>query len=488
MPKGPRFNNTSDQFTTRDSLGIESATASIQGELCPVVTTVTPRAFYWIFAVWNYYDFYTNYVGKKETYDDFDKPFLKKNDYFFALSNILAQAKDQSGLAGIDKARTDSESDGPYPYNEKYLITRFGGMQYYNSGCQTLGFITDTNQDGTISYKLPRLTEQLGKPMALAFERVICNTAYYKEYRLQNTPVPKEVLLEFGRTVGLNLAGFNECKQLLREALFESKNNKYLNNSKLILSVDYIKTFREQHGILPSNLRELRRVLFDIYSPRGEARQIVPELAEIASDWEIVVGRQYFTIAIELIWKYMLEELDGKMAMDAAAWINGCLSSATWTMDINAPLSQYIPECNYTFEVREKMIAAGARGSSNSSQNIDTGIRVLLSLFNRFSERDDLNEDYMAVGQDVSLTKLILLIREFAEKPVAEFIAHLMINWIIKKHEKTATEKLYYGRDGFFFEKVDDRYGFKHSMYPDFQGIRLQQLTQVMKDLDMLEA
>ncbi len=54
MPKGPRFNNTSDQFTTRDSLGIESATASIQGELCPVVTTVTSRAFYWIFTVWNY--------------------------------------------------------------------------------------------------------------------------------------------------------------------------------------------------------------------------------------------------------------------------------------------------------------------------------------------------------------------------------------------------------------------------------------------------
>ena len=112
--------------------------------------------------------------------------------------------------------------------------------------------------------------------MALAFERVICNSAYYREYRLQNTPVPKEVLLEFGRTVGLNLAGFDECKQLLREALFKPTNNKYLNNSKLILSVDYIKTFREQHGILPSNLRELRRVLFDIYSPRGEAKQIAP--------------------------------------------------------------------------------------------------------------------------------------------------------------------------------------------------------------------
>ena len=56
MPKGPLYNKIESRVTTRDSLGIESATASLQGELCPVVTTVTPRAFYWIFMVWNYYD------------------------------------------------------------------------------------------------------------------------------------------------------------------------------------------------------------------------------------------------------------------------------------------------------------------------------------------------------------------------------------------------------------------------------------------------
>lgn len=488
MPKGPRYNNVKYNFTTRDSLGIEGATATIQGELCPVVTTVTPRAFYWIYMVWNYYDFYTNYSGKKETYDDFDKPFLKRNDYFFVLSNLLTPGSDRNNLVGKDNSQNDAEGNGPYPYNEKYFITRFGGMQYYNAGCLTLGFITDTNQEGTVSYKLPRLTEQRGKPMALAFERVIRDTAYYREYRLKNLPVPKDVLQEFGKTVSLRLEGFDECKRLLCDAMFVAKSNKYLDNTKLILSAKYIKYFREKDGLCPSNLRELRKVLFDTYSPRGGAKQLAPELTELAADWEIVVGRQYFTIAIELIWKFMLEELSREKPMTAAAWINSCLKSSTCSLNLTEPLSRCLPECNYSFEEREKMISKGARGSKDTWQNIETGIRVLLSLYNRFSDRADLNEEYLAMGRDVSISKLISLVQEYSDRPIVEFVSYLMANWIIRKHERTAIEKLYYERDGYFFERIDDRYSFKQHMYPDYQGIRLQQLTQVMIDLDMLEA
>ncbi len=489
MPKGPRFNNTTDQFTTRDSLGIEGPTATIQGELCPVVTTVTQRAFYWIFLTWNYYDFHVNYKGKKKEESDFDKGFLRKNDYFFVLSSLIAK-RDTTRLNGVEKTSQDLEDNpvGPYARNEKYLLTRFGGMQYYNAGCVTLGFITDVSQDGKTTYEIPRITKELGLPMGQAFERVIQNTKYYKNYRLTSDPVPRGVLQEFGETVSLNLKGFDECKQLLRKALFETPKNSYLDNEKLILSKDYVKYYREHDGYLPSTLKELRKVLFDVYSPRGEARQIPPELASIAADWEIVVGRQYFTIAIELIWKYMLEQLKGKPPMDAAAWINGCLNSASWTMELTKPLNFYVPECNYPFAAREEMISKGARGSKDTLSNIENGIRVLLSLYNRFSNRSDLNEEYLAIGRDVSISMLISLVDEYTEKSVADFIAYIMTNWIIRKHERTAIEKLYYGRDGFFFERIDDKFCHKSSMYPDYQGIRLQQLTQVLKDLDMLGA
>ena len=57
MAKGPRLNNISRNFTTRDSLGIEGVATSISAEICPIVNTVTPRPFYWAFITWCYYDF-----------------------------------------------------------------------------------------------------------------------------------------------------------------------------------------------------------------------------------------------------------------------------------------------------------------------------------------------------------------------------------------------------------------------------------------------
>ncbi len=62
MPKGPILNDISRNFTTRDSLGIEGVAATMQASICPVVNTVTPRAFYWPFLVWLYYD-YHRYVA-----------------------------------------------------------------------------------------------------------------------------------------------------------------------------------------------------------------------------------------------------------------------------------------------------------------------------------------------------------------------------------------------------------------------------------------
>lgn len=90
MRKGPLLNKNTYNFTTRDSLGIEGVAASISAELCPIVNTVTPRAFYWPFMVWNYYDFYKNSGIEEHTYDAFDKPFLKRQDYFLFSLNYLS--------------------------------------------------------------------------------------------------------------------------------------------------------------------------------------------------------------------------------------------------------------------------------------------------------------------------------------------------------------------------------------------------------------
>ena len=65
VKKGPQLNDHTPNTTNRDNLGITGAQTTLQAELCPVVNTVTYRAFYWIFLTWNYYDFY-QYSGETD--------------------------------------------------------------------------------------------------------------------------------------------------------------------------------------------------------------------------------------------------------------------------------------------------------------------------------------------------------------------------------------------------------------------------------------
>ncbi len=486
MAKGPKFNKTGYRFTTRDNLGIEGATASIQAELCPVINTVTPRAFYWPFMVWNYYDYHVNYKTVKKTKDDFNDNFLKKNDYFMVLANLL-EKNDDYNLVGKTRAleNLNNKTISNYPYDPTYFITTFGGMQYYNAGCLTMGFITDIDSEEH-HFTLPRLTKEVGEPMALAFEEVIKNTQYYKNYRLINTCVPEAVLQELGQVLKFNLDGFDSVKSLLKDALFTPKNNERLNNENLIKSSEYLKCIYYQHGIKNPSLSEMRRVLFDYFSPRGEGKSLEDTHREIADNWEIVVGRQYLTMAVELIWKHMLWELEDVVTLKC--WIEKSINDAQWKISYKNPISHLIPDCNFDFVEREKMISKGSGASSSHEMNLEIGLKILLSIYNRFVNRDDLDSNYLNEGEDVSINRLISLVEEYRDKPIVEMVEYIMANWIVKRHETVALEKLLQKRDGFYFERIDDLYiptGYKAE--PGFKGLRLLQLLQVMKDLDMLE-
>ncbi len=482
MPKGPQLNDIAKNFTTRDSLGIESVAASISGEICPIVNTVTPRAFYWPFMVWIYYDFY-KYSGIEEhTVKAFDA-YLKRQDYFFVLATLLTPGSDRTNLVGVMQTQNDiyCNSTGKYPFNPKYFKTRYGGMQYYNAGCLSMRFIIDQDPETGTYYDFPKLTKD-GEKMALAFEKVIKGTQYYKKYRLFDVEVPESVLKEYGRVINLGLVGFDECKEILKEKLFESKRN-----FKLADSAAYIEFLNNKYGISEFTRTNCRRMLFDYQIPAGKEIKINTNLETISNEWEIVIGRQYFTAGLEMIWKFMLEQLDEPLTK--TQWLSRVIKKSKLEVDIDQPLLTLISKAKYNFDTREDMIADGRNGECDRA--VINGLRIILSMYNHFHDREDLGDDrfffdYGFDSNSIPFSDFFDGVNKHMNDSIKSFLVFVMDNWLIQQHYMTAFEKMLQDRDGFYYEIVDGKYIKREEFSIDFQGIRLIQLSQVMKDLEVI--
>lgn len=482
MPKGPQLNNIAKNFTTRDSLGIESVAASISAEICPIVNTVTPRAFYWPFMVWIYYDFY-QYSGIKEHNVRAFDAYLKRQDYFFVLATLLTAGSDRTNLVGVLQTQNDiyNNKTGKYPFNPNYFKTRYGGMQYYNAGCLSMRFIIDRDPKTGALYDFPKLTKD-GEKMALAFEKRIKGTKYYKNYRLSNAEVPEAVLKEYGKAINFGLVGFDDCKEMLRAKMFESKRF-----SKLTDSASYIKFLNDEYGIVDFDRVTCRKLLFDYKTPSNKSIKIRSDLEEISNEWEIVIGRQYLTAGLEMIWKYMLEQLDEPLTKKE--WVSRVLSTSHLGIDIKQPLSKLISNAEYDFETREEMIAIARRGEDEDS--VINGLKIVLSMYNHFSNREDLGDDqlFFEYGMDsesIPISDVLQGVDSFINSSIKDFLLMIMDEWLIKQHYITAFEKMLQDRDGFYYEVIDGKYIKRKEFEIDFQGIRLVQLSQVMKDLEVI--
>lgn len=486
MAKGPRLNNIYRNFTTRDSLGIEGVATSISAEICPIVNTVTPRPFYWAFITWCYYDFYKNCEPKDRSSDNVYK-YVKMQNYFLALASDINNTDGSNGFTGVDTIRSRVDlNQNAFSYDDKYLVTVLSNMGYYPAGLYSMGFIIDSDPETLEKYKYPHLTKE-GEKLALAFESVFSETKYYKEYRKVGMNIPKEVLMELSQSIKINLNGFDEVKKILIDHLFNKESQK-----KLIESHNYLKFIFKDYKPGNLNTTKCRELFYDYFSPYSDNKHTYPEeLQEIINNWEIVVGRQYFTSGLEMIWKYMLENLNSPKLY--REWFNDCLNNSKLTFNMNDKLSSIIPSCNFSYSERESMIADAKSKSSNHELNIENGIKIIISVYNRFNNRNDFSKDsknYYNYGIDnnsISLNEFFKLVEEYKDKTIEEFIKYIMYYYLLNQHMNTAFEKMLQGRDGYYVEKIESEYVRKEYFDLDFQGIRMVQLAMVMQDLNVLE-
>ena len=489
MPKGPILNDISRSFTTRDSLGIEGVATTIQASICPIINTVTPRVFYWPFLVWIYYDYY-RFSGVEKVSSDTFSAYLKRQDYFFIMANLLTEGSDQTGLNGKQQTLKDIDlaPKGPYSYNPSYFKSNYGGMQYYNAGCLSMYFIVDRDPENDKPLSVPKLTKE-GEQLALAFQSVIKDTQYYKQYRTRNTPVPRNVLEEYGRVIRFDFQGFTKCKEIMKKYFFEDTRAIQLQARSELLteSREYVELMVRHYNIPQMRGLELRRALYD-YRING-IKIIIPDtLRAVAHKWEIATGRQYFTLGLEMIWKKMLEQLS--FPMTKVEWIRSVFSNSKFSLALQKPLINVIDESYMFFDDIEEAISYAIR-SQKMEECVENGLRIILSVYSRFSERTDLGDEkafmeYGADTQSISMIELFEKVKEYSEQPCEAFFQFIMEEWLIEQHFITAFGKMLQGRDGFYYELIDGKYIRKNYFYIDFQGIRLTSLAQVMRDLDIL--
>ena len=488
----PLLNDTKVKFSPRDPLGIEGVFTSISADLCPVISTVTPRAFYWPFMCWIYYDAYRNSVIKKFTDSEYFIKFLRRQDYYFILANRIADNPDRFGLVGRQKVAEDYEANkpGPFPFNEKYYEVEYGGMQNYSAGCFRMGFITLYDKEHDIALQgLPRLNPH-GEIMAKAFEAVIRDTIYYKNYRLTDEPVPHDVLSEYGKVINIGMKGFDECKALLRTQMFGL-------NSGLSMCADYARKIYCLAGNKNPDQKKARYFLFDYFSSAGENHPYPNEIQSSITGWEIAVGRQYFVIGIEIIWKYMLQSLTAPFTLQE--WIDHVLKTAQFSVSLNCTLKSILPLCYFSFIDREALIVR-AQKEDMDVHSVENGLMLALSVYNRFSDRNDLGDcekllDYgkgQVTGRgSFSLNEWKDLILRYENKTVREFLVYIMEECIINRHIRTCFDKLTRSSNnvyGFRFERMGDLYvKNEYGFQVGFQGNRFIQLMQVMADLDMFD-
>ena len=485
MSRGPQINNTKKSFTIINNLGINGVSSTIAGKLCPIITNVTPRVFYWSFLIWIYYDFRNTNFNEKN-YRSFYKH-LRRQDYYFILSNLLTPEADKENIVGKEKIleSISKNTSGMFFFKDDYYQAKNGGMRNYVSGLFTMGLLNNVDQETGEEYSFPHVTKK-GQQIAKAFENVIKETNYYKEYRLSENPVPKEILLQFAQKINIGLKGFNEVKALMKNIMFEIPETSF---EALVESAAYIKFINKEYKISKLSNNECREIFFDYFSKKGNNNNQYPSnLQNIIDQWEIYVGRQYFTMGLEIIWKYILECLN--FPKDEKTWIIESIASSSFNFNLDDKLENIIDDCVFDYDKREQMIKTCGKGTSN---DIQYGLQLILSIYNRFNKRTEYSDEtsnYLNEGfnnKSIPLSELLVKVDNFKNKTIKDFLENIMLNWLIRQHEATAFSKLLDGRNGYYIEKVDGEYYRKSFGGFFFQDIRMVQLMHVMKDLDMLE-
>ena len=482
MTNGPKFNNIKRDFATDNSMGYDEVVNTLQRRASPVITNITENVYYFGFIVWSFHDYEKNVDYHDRTTSSLEEHFKQQN--FFFTASFLLHNINSTGAAGSRFLRPylmNNEAEPNLEYNPKYMDTLQTTLGYYQPGLTPL-FLMETEKADGEKLKCPQITPY-GVELADVFESIIKDTEFFKKYR-HSKIIPKSVLKELGNIVNLKMRNMPTLQKKLIEVLFYNKyNKKYL--MPLTLNKDYLLYCLKKYDFNIDT--EIYKVLYDYHSPRSLNYDLPKEFEKTAKTWEIIVGRQYFTLGLSMIWKHILYLLDEPLIEEK--WIEKVKNKVLEVLNPNETIEELLFEAYYTYEERIKMLKVGEK-QIHSNLIID-GLKIILSIYNRFNNREDLDSSFLEMFGTNDLYETIPLHSffesvEFYKKDKVTDYIELIMRRLIKQNKIIGYKKLQVGKNGYYYEYNNGYYYKQYDYDYDYAGNRMINVYRAIQDLDLL--
>ena len=467
MYNGPIVNVHSEKELNRDPLGISGVSYTIVNDISPIISSVTPYAFYWIYLNWIYYDYYEIRQLDLNSKIEFDE-YKKVMNFFMVLGNRLNGINYNSMLGNNYFNSINLEDELSYSYNESY-VKSMTTINYYRGALMTAGFFDKKNifNDRLFYY-------DKGINLGKSIHSLIKNTVFYNEHVLKNNyvNVPANVIKEFASIASFKMEKLSESKKMLREYFFDD-------NEKLKIQEKFIKHFYYDVKIKEIDDNVVRKYLCNYYSPRWDNNRVGDDLYLDFRSWEVLVNRHYFVVALYRLFNCFVKNIE---EINYNQYIEKLIKTIP---DIR--VDDFLKSNVLRVEQMDDII----HNKSLSPDIIIDSFKIIFTIYYSLNKRNDINKKYLSYNNyntSISIMKMIRDIDRFKDRKLKEYAYYVFEEYIIKQHIKTAQRKLMDGKNNFFFTVSDDYlYKVKElNRITYLQGLRIKQIFMVMKALDML--
>jgi hypothetical protein len=490
--KGPKYTTSSIRTSHgQDHLGIRSVGISMADQLQAGITSITPRARYWSFFAWVLHDFIQNTSGQK-TNKNF-KQYLKKQEWFFILANV-ADAEDRNtytyDVIGITKGTEEwRKTKDLFEFVSNYVQDSFGGYGTYRNVMKILGItkIGDENRGIHIDRLKP-----VGKLLAEAFEQSIQHTEYYQTYRLQDLPVPRDVILEYGKSAALDRLKESTAKDhsLLAELFLPEEPKTPIQIHRKHSMYFYMTIIQQSNGskLTPSYLQDI------MYDGLFEKKLYVPDkIQTVAKGWEIYQARQLFTYSLDTMWSYLLFKMSKRVYTMAELIHTVLIELENSGFNLSQDVKSLKENVSLNQDIRKTTFDNMKNKEMNAGDHVWKPLFISLLMYVRLRNRNDFesfHENLLKLGgkDSISFTTWMQIVESYQDKTVKEFLSYILRYYVLEQHQKVALNKMITTRNETYrFVENDGRLYFMHEDRPSFNVFRVNQGLTILVDLGFIE-